>query len=92
MSRRAENDADPAGWDWFEIGSNQGMASDDDNLARSFARCFEGGDGAIVLRHLQQTILDRRMGPSASDAELRFLEGQRSVAAHIFSMIDRGRG
>ncbi|MDH3660182.1 MAG: hypothetical protein OEU92_09155 [Alphaproteobacteria bacterium] len=92
MGRSAEIDADPAGWDWFEAGSKQDVANEDDDLARAFARSFNGSDGAIVVRHLRQTILDRRLGPSASDAELRFLEGQRSVAAHILSMIDRGRG
>lgn len=92
MERGSNEQAGPEGWDWFEIGAVQGTSIEEEDLARSFARCFKGGDGAIVLRHIRQTILDRRLGPDATDAELRFLEGQRSIAAHILSMIDRGRG
>lgn len=92
MERGAKEKGSSDGWDWFEIDTVQGTPVEEDDLVRSFARCFKGGDGAIVLRHLRQTILDRRLGPSATDAELRFLEGQRSIAAHIISMIDRGRG
>lgn len=78
-----------AGWGWFE--TNEAEASENSDLTGSFARCFNGGDGVAVVSHLRQTILDRRLGPRASDAELRFLEGQRSVVAHILSMIERGR-
>lgn len=92
MERGSKEKANLEGWDWFEIGTVQGTPVEEDDLARSFARCFKGGDGAIVLRHLRQTILDRRLGPDATDAELRFLEGQRCIAAHILSMVDRGRG
>lgn len=62
-----------------------------DDLARAFAHCFRDGPGAIVLEHLRKVFLDRRLGPSASDAELRHVEGQRSVVAHILAMIERGR-
>ncbi|MGI9494063.1 MAG: hypothetical protein ACR2QF_16860 [Geminicoccaceae bacterium] len=41
------------------------------------------------MSHLRHTILERRLGPKASDAELRFLEGQRSVVAHIIAMLER---
>lgn len=92
MKRHPEKDEDPDGWDWFETDASRAAPIDKDGLARSFARCFNGNDGAIVLLHLRQSILDRRLGPRASDSELRFLEGQRSVAAHILSMIDRGNG
>ena len=92
MERESKKKASPDGWDWFEVGINQTMPIEEDDLARSFVRCFKGNDGVIVLRHIRQTVLDRRLGPNATDAELRFLEGQRSIAAHILSMIDRGRG
>ncbi|MGI9485674.1 MAG: hypothetical protein ACR2RF_07290 [Geminicoccaceae bacterium] len=92
MERGAKEKASSDGWDWFETSASQTMPIEQDDLARSFARCFNGNDGAIVLRHIRQTVLDRRLGPNATDAELRFLEGQRSFAAHILSMIDRGRG
>lgn len=92
MVRRSKDDGSFEGWDWFDKNTDQSSGMSDDDLARSFARCFKGGDGTIVVRHLRQTILDRRLGPRASDAELRFLEGQRSVAAHILSMIEKGNG
>ena len=90
MKRLPEKDTGPEGWEWFEASLSE--ATEIDDLARAHARCFGGSDGALVIQHLRQTILDRRLGPSSSDAELRFLEGQRSVAAHILSMVDRGRG
>lgn len=92
MEREWKGKSSPDGWDWFENGTDKTMPIAEDDLARSFARCFKGSDGVIVLRHIRQTVLDRRLGPSATDAELRFLEGQRSIAAHILSMIERGRG
>lgn len=79
------------GWGWFDTDTPKTPDADDNELIRSFARCFKGVDGAVVLKHLRQTILDRRLGPKASDAELRFLEGQRSVVAHIVSMLERSR-
>ncbi len=61
-------------------------------LQRAFATCFRGADGALAIDHLRRVFLDRRLGPSASDAELRHTEGQRSVIAHILSLVERGRG
>lgn len=90
MEQESDRETGPEGWDWFEaIGYEP--STDMESLARSFARCFSGNDGEIALCHLRRSILDRRLGPSASDAELRFLEGQRSVVAHMLSMIDRSR-
>lgn len=79
------------GWAWFDPDTARTIDADDNELIRSFARCFKGADGELVLVHLRQTILDRRLGPKASDAELRFLEGQRSVVAHVISMLERSR-
>lgn len=92
MERRSDGDIGREGWNWFDIDVDRKAAIDDDDLVRSFTRCFKGSDGAMVLQHLRQTILDRRLGPGSSDAELRFLEGQRTVVAHILSMVDRGKG
>jgi len=92
MEHASKREAGPEGWDWFEIGADRSKPAADDDLIRSFTRCFKGTDGLFVLGHLRQVILDRRLGPAATDAELRFLEGQRSVVAHILSMVDRGRG
>jgi len=78
------------GWDWFEA-SRDLKDMDNGEVLRAFARCFSGSDGAYVLDHLRRTVLDRRLGPDASDASLRFLEGQRSIVAHILTMIERGQ-
>jgi hypothetical protein len=43
-----------------------------------------------VLEHLRRTVLERRLAPNASDAELRHLEGQRYAVAHIVAMVERG--
>ncbi len=90
MERAPKRETSPEGWDWFELGDSQDKLVEEDDIVRSFARCFKGGDGAIVIGHLRQSILDRRLSPAATDAELRFLEGQRTVVAHILSMVDRG--
>lgn len=92
MKRSAKNALGSEGWSWFDTETDGQASMEVDDLARCFARCFSGTDGEFVLRHLHQTFLDRRLGPSASDAELRFLEGQRSVAAHIRGMVERGIG
>lgn len=81
---------DRGGWGWLERRpAAEGARALE--LARAFAACFQGGDGALALDHLRQRFLDRRLGPSASDAELRHLEGQRSVVAHIVALVERGR-
>ncbi|HER27730.1 MAG TPA: hypothetical protein ENI69_11535 [Rhodospirillales bacterium] len=67
-----------------------GFASDKD-LAQAFTRCFRGPDGVRVIEHLRQTTLCRALGPAASDALLRHLEGQRQLVARILSLIERGR-
>jgi hypothetical protein len=79
----------PAGWAWFAP-EEAGAAPDDRELARAFARCFAGADGRLVLEHLTRMILERRLPPSASDAELRHLEGQRHAVAYIVAMVGRG--
>lgn len=84
---RKTNEPDP----WAEIDGVASPADGADELALAFARCFAGGDGLVVVEHLQRTFLLRRVPPTASDSELRHVEGQRSVVAHILSLIDRGR-
>lgn len=61
------------------------------DISHSFARCFASSDGQLVLEHLERCFLLRRCPPSASDAELRHLEGQRAAVAHILAMVERGR-
>ena len=80
------------GWAWFESSAPAATPETDDGLPLAFARCFAGPDGEQALGHLERIFLDRRLGPSASDAELRHLEGQRSAVAYIKALIARGRG
>lgn len=79
------------GWTWLEpplppSGDDSRLA-----LARLFARLFAGADGDTALTHLTGLTLDRCLGPEASDAALRMLEGQRQLVLHIQSLIRRGR-
>lgn len=82
---------EPAGWAWFEPAGDEASDTPDPELCRAFARCFAGADGERVMQHLQRVMLDRRLPPSASNAELRHLEGQRHAIAYVAAMIERGR-
>ncbi len=82
--------SDLGGWAWFEA---QDASSDvaEAELWRAFARCFAGPEGELVLSHLERLMLNRRLPPEASDAQLRHLEGQRYAIAYIAAMVARGR-
>jgi len=80
-----------AGWSWFDMAAAASEEPDQEELCRTFARCFTGSDGERVSEHLKRVILERRLLPTASDAELRHLEGQRFAIAYIMSMVARGR-
>jgi hypothetical protein len=83
-------DRAPKGWAWFEDRDDVPPDPGETTLCRAFARCFAGPDGQLVLDHLTRLILNRRLGPGASDAELWHLEGQRGAIAHVLGMIERG--
>jgi hypothetical protein len=79
------------GWAWFAHDPAAGEPlPEEPALCRTFARCFAGADGRAVLEHLRRTVLERRLAPSASDAELCHLEGQRYAVAQIVAMVERG--
>lgn len=78
-----------SGWSWFAEDTSPPPA--DDRLAKALAACFAGRDGEIVLEHLRLVFLERLVAPSASDAELRHVEGQRSAIAYLFRLA-RPRG
>jgi len=61
------------------------------DIERSFARLFTTDDGQRVLSHLQVLTFQRALGPSTSDEQLRYTDGQRSLVATILRLIDRGR-
>ena len=88
--------ADPAewnngGWAWLD-GMPPAEAVPAGDPAPSFARCFAGPDGARVLAALKAMTLGRTLGPDASDAALRDLEGQRRLVALILALTARGQG
>ena len=58
---------------------------------RAFAACLGSVRGKEAIAHLRRVFLERRLPPTASDAELWHLEGQRSVVAHIVALVERGR-
>lgn len=78
------------GWGWFEGALRPDSDPAELELCRAFARCFAGPDGQVVITHLTRTILERRLLPRASDAELRHLEGQRFAIAGMLAMVKRG--
>lgn len=79
-----------AGWAWFDAPAGPDNAPDE--IRRSAAACLGGPHGRVLLRHLQQLFADRRLSPAASDAELRHVEGQRSVVSHLLQLAERGCG
>jgi hypothetical protein len=70
------------GWPWPE---RDAPAPADDALAEAVVACFATPAGRIVLDQLRRLFLDRRVAPSVSDAELRHVEGQRSVVAWLLA-------
>ncbi len=84
------------GWDWFdavaavELGGGDCGDEDDQDMAAVFGRCFRGRDGERALAYLRGLTMNRALGPGASDAVLRHLEGQRQLVAHVCALVARG--
>lgn len=81
-----------AEWPWSADAPAGPAASAAEDPAPGFARCFSGPDGARVLGVLRAMTVERTLGPEASDAALRHLEGQRALVATILALVARGRG
>ena len=64
-----------AGGGGFASAPDPGSAA----IARAATRIFATADGALLLAHLRRITLNRALGPQASDAALRMLEGQRAL-------------
>ena len=58
---------------------------------KNYVRCFCTPSGEQVLKHLREITIERFMGPNASEAELRALEGQRALVHQIEMLIERGK-
>jgi len=61
------------------------------DIEKSYVRAFGTADGARVLAHLRAITIERFLGPDASPAQLRTLEGQRAIVHQIESLIERGK-
>lgn len=62
-----------------------------ETLALIAARCFGGEDGRQLMAYLRAITLERALGPDATDAQLRHLEGQRQFMQHLQALVGRGR-
>lgn len=81
-----------SGWNWFAAPPPSAAGDGEEReTAAAFARCFAGPDGARVLATLTAMTLGRALGPDASDAALRQLEGQRLLVLTLRALIERGR-
>jgi hypothetical protein len=74
------------GWSWFET---EAPTLHDAALEDSFQRCFSSPAGVRVLMHLCSLTLDRVLGPEATPAALRHLEGQRALVLLLLRLSGR---
>jgi hypothetical protein len=81
--------ADPpgAGWPWNDADHARACERD---LGEVYRSCFASAAGRLVLDHLRKVFLLRRVAPTASDAELRHVEGQRAAVAWILALAGSG--
>lgn len=56
-----------------------------------FVRTFSNTDGQIVLAYLKKLTKERVLPANATEAELRFLEGQRFLVHQIEILIKQGK-
>lgn len=71
--------------------TNPVINTEQKEMERIFTRLFHTDDGKKALAYLQVMTFQRAHGPMASDEQLRYAEGQRSMVATILRMIDRGK-
>lgn len=64
---------------------------DQKNIHQLFARVFSSEDGQKTLAYLQYLTTSRVMDVEKSEAQLRHIEGQRSLIQIIQKLADRGR-
>ncbi len=86
-----------SGWSWFEhdrafVSLYTGAGDESQEVAALAARCFRGRDGDAFLGHLRNLTMNRSLGPEASEALLRHLEGQRQLVVYLTALVMRGRG
>lgn len=84
-----------SGWAWFDVAPQEtkelerplGITAD---LLNAYVRTFRSEAGRQVVQHLRAITTDRVIGPDASDALLRHLEGQRQLVNYIANLAERG--
>lgn len=75
---------------WEDLDGSRQAA--DLNLPVMFAQAFSGKRGAALMANLRACArLDVVVPPTVSEAEARFVEGQRSVVLHIAAMLNRAK-
>ena len=84
-----------SGWAWFDVASEKiegrkRSAGIDSDLLDAYVRTFRSESGCRVMRHLRAITSERVLGPDASDALLRHLEGQRQLVSYISVLAERG--
>lgn len=60
------------------------------SLEKACARLFASPDGQLLLSHLRRQTQAVALGPEASDARLRHLEGQRALVLSLEALARRG--
>ncbi len=60
-------------------------------LLASVRTALGGPDGSLLLEHLARRFLGHSLPPTTSDAELRHLEGQRSVVLYLNHLVATAR-
>jgi len=66
-------------------------AQDMRDVEKTFARLFASDDGKKALSYLQRATYQRVMSADTTDAQLRYLEGQRALVSSMMRFAERGR-
>jgi hypothetical protein len=78
------------GWSPFED-LDEHAAAGSSEIASIAAGVFSKASGRRVLEHLRTITTATALPPSASDAALRHLEGQRALVLYLERLIEQGR-
>ena len=60
-------------------------------ITHCYTRLFASNDGKQVLNHLKTLTKERVLPPECTEAQLRFLEGQRFLVNQIEMWIKQGK-
>lgn len=62
----------------------------DEDINLHVVSALGGPDGKAVLEYLKSITINSVLGPNSTDAELRHMEGMRSIVAILSSRIEAG--